>query len=52
MGDIFNEHQTVVMGNKTYSDFHTPSWMKMAVDVTFLEGMGKKWFLNGSASSV
>ena len=34
MGDIFNDHQIVLVENKAYSGFRTPGWMLMTVDVT------------------
>ena len=52
MRDIFNDRQIVVTGKKTYSNFHTPSWMSMIVNVTSIDGKDKKWLLNRSTSSV
>ena len=52
MGCLFNDHQIVLAGNKTYPGFHTPSWMSIIVGMTSLGARDRKRFLNRSASSV
>ena len=34
MGDTFMDRQILVMESKAYSNFYTPGWMLMTVDVT------------------
>ena len=42
MEGLFTDCQVVVTGSKAYSDFHTPGWMSMTVDVTSACRIDKK----------